>query len=285
MMKSNDYNSDLSKIPVGPIGSGSKINIVSIAFTDYSFTRDSGNNLLFGYLNNLAGPNRQTFGFTAMKNAITALKNKGGKVKISFGGATFSMSRQVTSQATGETFVQNACAAIKAYGLDGADFDIEDGGTAATLAVYVLRRMREVLGTGYIISLTIPAKGYLYEPYRSIVKGALTYVDYVTLMAFDTYYQSYNPYNDFTSFGSQIGIANKKMSWGVMPGCHDAPKEFTSVEDAKNFAKYVKTNGMAGAMIWSANRDTNHRTNASACLYQTGQPDGTYASTMAAALV
>lgn len=285
MQRLSDYSSDLSQIPVSAVGSGSKINIISIAFCDYSFSRDSSNNLLFGYVNSLASPTGQPFGFSALKSAVNAIHSKGGKVKISFGGATFSMSQQVTSQSSAETFVANTAAAVKAYTLDGVDFDIEDGSTSSSLIIYTLRRLREVLGSGYIISLTVPAMAYNYEPYRSVLQQSVQYLDYVTIMAFDVYWSGYSPTNDFSTMTAQVGVPTNKISWGVMPGCHDAPNEFTSVDDAKTFARYVKSNGMAGMMIWSTNRDTNHRTGMTSCLYQTGQPDSTYANAMAGALI
>jgi GH18 family chitinase len=61
-----------------------------------------------------------------------------------------------------------------------------------------------------------------------------------------------------------------------MPGRHDAPNEFTSLEDSKKAAEYVVSSGMAGVMLWSLNRDTNHRTGASGTVFETGMEDGSY---------
>jgi chitinase len=284
MGKVNDYASDLSKIPMSAAGSGSKINIITIAFCDYSYFKDSNNNLLFGYINTLTGPSGQVFGLADLKAAVNAIHAKGGLVKVSFGGATFSMSGVITNQAAAETFVSNTATAVRAVGLDGVDFDIEDSATSSTLIIYTLRRLREVLGSGYIISLTVPALSYYHEPYKTTLQQGVQYVDYVSVMAFDVYWTGYDPHIDFNDMSTTVGVPKKKISWGVMPGCHDAANELTSLDDAKSFAKYVKANGMAGLMIWSANRDTDHRTGVSGCLYQTGKPDGSYANTMAAEL-
>ena len=54
-------------------------------------------------------------------------------------------------------------------------------------------------------------------------------------------------------------MPREKIVWGIMPGGHDDPNEYTSLDDAVSAAEYVRDTGMAGVMVWDVNRDTDHR--------------------------
>lgn len=271
----SDYGSQLENIPVGN-GDG-KINVVSIAFGDYSFGKDNQGNITIGYLDGLMSAQE-------LQQAVDKIHRNGGKVKLSLGGATFSMSTVVKSQADAETLAQNIAAVCKQDGLDGIDFDIEDAGTSADLQLYVYRRCRELLGPNALISYTFPAQGEMYEPYATVIKNGAQYFSAVNVMCYDYYWTGYNPLDEFARLES-MGVPASKIVWGVMPGHADDPKEYVTVQNAIQIANCVKTN-FGGLMMWTINRDTNHRTgcNGQDNVYETGQPDGTYVNAISTTL-
>ena len=142
--------------------------------------------------------------------------------------------------------------------------------------------MREYLPKGMILSYTIPATGENLSPWKEVLPAIKDTVDFFNVMAYDVYDASYNARNDFAAF-VELGIPLSKMVWGIMPGAHDCPTEYTNLTMALDAASYVRDNGMAGVMIWDVNRDTDHRSRPGA-LYQTGQPDGTFMMAVAAEL-
>ena len=117
----------------------------------------------------------------------------------------------------------------------------------------------------------------LINPYRSVIKQRHEQLDAINIMAYDYYWQGYDPLNDFAELIS-LGVPKDKIVWGIMPGRHDAMSEYTTVDDAVKTAKYVMENGLGGVMYWDVNRDTNHRSapGKTSELFQTMQPDGTY---------
>ena len=68
-----------------------------------------------------------------------------------------------------------------------------------------------------------------------------------------------------------------QILWGFYIGCYH---ENIHVEEAMAYAEKAKSSGLAGVMVWSINKDTNHRFEHpydGACSpTQTGLPDGTY---------
>lgn len=274
MTKPNDYASDLSKIPVSSIPVKGAANVVSIAFGDYSYSRDSSNSILIGYLNQQVMKNGQIFGAKELRSAVNCLKLNGGKVKLSVGGATFSMSSYIKSLPDADKFVHNTLEAISFYNLDGIDFDIEDGACSSELQSYVIQRLKNLM-PNIIISYTLPGTAENHEPYRSVIINSHSSIDFFNVMAYDVYWPGYNPIDNFDSI-SNLGVPKNKLVWGIMPGRHDAPNEFTSLQDAAVSAEYVLSHNMAGVMFWTFNRDTNHRTGGSGTIFETGMEDGSY---------
>lgn len=281
MDRTSDYASSFSKVAYGSIGSGSNLNIVDLSFSDYTFGRDSQGRLTIGYINYQTAPDGSTYTVDKLKADIQAVHSKGGIVKLSFGGATFSMSRVITSYSSADNFVSNVVEVVSQDNLDGVDFDVEDGSTSSDLQVYMLTKLRSALPSNKSISYTMPATAQNNYPYKDVLQQAGKYLTAVNVMCYDVYWSGYNPLTDFQQIAA-LGVPMNKIVWGVMPGCHDAPNEYTSVDDAKSIAQQVKDHGMAGAMMWDINRDTNHRST-SGCINETGQPDGTYTNIFASA--
>lgn len=274
MTKPNDYLSELAKVPVSPYPAIGAVNVVGISFGDYSYKRDSQNVISIGYINSQVMSNGQVFSPDELRSAIRLLKENGAKVKLSFGGATFSMSSQVKSIPDAEDFIHSTVQAVSQFELDGLDFDIEDGACSSELQSHVISRLKNIL-PNILISYTFPGMAESHEPYRSVISNTHHYLDFLNVMAYDAYWSGYNPIDNFNNICS-LGVPRCKLVWGIMPGRHDAPNEFTSLEDARKAAEYVVNSGMAGVMLWSLNRDTNHRTGASETVFETGLEDGSY---------
>ena len=117
-------------------------------------------------------------------------------------------------------------------------------------------------------------------PYKTVITDGHKYLTSLTIMAFDAYWDQYDPKVDFQNCLS-YGVPKEKLVWGLMPGQHDAPKEFTNLTAAKDIAEYVKDQQFGGVMVWDMNRDTDHRTSRQGDLFQTGKPDGTFVNLMA----
>mmetsp|Transcript_18680 Transcript_18680/g.33800 ORF Transcript_18680/g.33800 Transcript_18680/m.33800 type:complete len:322 (-) Transcript_18680:46-1011(-) len=281
MDRTTDYASSFSKIAYGSIGSGAHLNIVDLSFADYTFGRDSQNRITIGYINQQTAPDGSIYDVDKLKADIDSVHSKGGLVKLSFGGATFSMSRAITSTSAADSFVANVVAVVAQDNFDGVDFDVEDGSTPADLQVYMFNKLRGSLPSNKSISYTIPATSENNLPYKQVLQQAGWGFSAVNVMAYDVYWSGYNAIADFQEIAA-LGIPMNKIVWGVMPGCHDAPNEFTSVDDARTIAQEVLSNGLKGAMIWDVNRDTNHRS-VTGCLYETNQPDATYTNIFASA--
>mmetsp|Transcript_18681 Transcript_18681/g.33801 ORF Transcript_18681/g.33801 Transcript_18681/m.33801 type:complete len:324 (-) Transcript_18681:182-1153(-) len=281
MDKTTDYASSFSKIIYGAVGSGAHLNVVDLSFGDYTFGRDSENRITIGAINDQTAPDGHSYNVDKLKADINAVHSKGGIVKLSFGGADISMSHAITSNSAADKFVEEVVAVVAQNDFDGVDFDVEDGKPSAELQVYLFNKLRASLPSHKTISYTIPALAEKDEPYKEVLEQAGKSFSAVNVMAFDVYWSGYNAIADFKTFVS-LGIPMNKIVWGIMPGCSDDPNEFTSVDTAKKIAQEVLSNGLKGAMFWSLNRDTNHRSQRG-CLYETNQPDATYTNIFASA--
>lgn len=285
MTNESDYGSQITKLDVCSPGSGSGINIVDIAFGDYRLEKMPDGKWSLGYVNEQVKADGQIFTPYDLRAAVDYIHDRGGKVKISFGGATFSMDHVIKTLEDADLFARNLKELIDQTKLDGVDFDVEDGITSANIQIELLRKCRSYLGPGALISLTIPALAELHEPYASVVSAGHQYLSAINIMAYDVYWQGYDAKSELESIVS-MGIPRSKIVWGIMPGKQDDPDVQTSVDDAKNIAQYVKEKGFGGVMIWDVNRDTDHRTGYSpgSNLQETGLPDGTYVNAVSAIL-
>jgi len=286
MPHTSDFSSSLKGIPVSKVGSSTGVNIVDIAFGDYTFGRDSKGRITIGFLNSQQASDGSSYDVDDLIADVNSIHSRGGKVKLSFGGATFSMGWHIQSSQEATAFAQNVSEAVKQFGLDGIDFDVEDGNPSASIQLDVYKACRSYLGSSKLMSYTIPATIEPYDPWHTVLSQGHSYFDAVNVMAYDVGWSGYNFTRDDLETLEALGVPPSKVVYGVMPGAHDVSSEYTSVQDAQNIAKYVKSNGLAGVMLWDVNRDTNHRTGYSpgSNLYETGQPDGTYINAVSSSL-
>jgi len=252
-----DYCAEMKDVPASPVGSTSGANIINIAFADYT---GGFNGIECNISNVVAG--------------IEAVHKAGGRVKVAFGGALYSMSLAINDQATAEQFCDSVAQMRDEYHIDGIDLDIEDGGTSAQLQIHVLKSCREKLGPDFLITYTLPALSSNVEPWMGTIRDGGQFLDYINVMAYDVYWTGYDYVMDIEALEA-IGIAKSKIVLGIMPGHHDAGNEYTSIEDAQTAALFAKEQGLGGVMTWDINRDCDQRMNYAPGqdnLYQTGQP-------------
>jgi chitinase len=277
MTSPQDYASHFVELEYGPPGSG-HLNVVNIAFADYTFTRDRHDQLNIGFINSQVARDGLPYTQDRLSRDIASVHSQGGKVKLSFGGATFPMHRAVSAVAD---FTSKAVEAVHQFGLDGLDIDIEDRDTSADSQIDVFTRLRAAL-PDKLISYTVPAVAHKVPMYHQVLMTAGSTLSSLNVMAYDVYWSDYQPLVDFQAFVA-LGIPMSRIVWGVMPGFSDCPSEFTSVDDARHIAGLVKAHGLGGVMMWSLNRDTNHRATQTR-QSQTGLPDATFTQVFASAL-
>merc|ERR1712180_506268 len=245
----DDFAAKLEDVPASPVGASSGVNIIDLSFGDYS-----------PGLGGLEAPEE------IIRAGIEAIHAAGGLVKIAYGGALYSMSQYIQSVDDAKTFCKGLKETFDEYGVDGLDLDIEDGGTSAEIQAAVIKECRKELG-------------------EEALQSTADVLDAVNVMAYDIYWTGYNFEMDIAGL-NDAGMTNDKIVWGLMPGHHDAGNEYTSLEDARAAARYVKESGLAGLMTWSLNRDTDRRSkgNGGDNLCQTGQPDATFVNALSQAL-
>jgi hypothetical protein len=271
-----DYAASVSTIPISPPLAGNSARRVGIAFADYGFSTDSEGSLLIRYLNEQVTSNWSTFGFDRLSSSISSVNNRGGRASITFGGAIFSWKSSITTSAQASTFSSNVVTLASAHGIDSVEFSHVDPGASPTIFKNFVDGIK-TLSPSIEITYTIPGKSPFLSPWRDALTDNKDNLSFVQIMAYDTYSLFYTLQTDIDELVN-LGIAKSKIIIGILPGCHDEPFNFTSADDISNIASLVKRQGLAGIFMWSCNRDTNHRSSDSSCLFQTGLPDAFFLS-------
>merc|ERR1719391_615312 len=175
-----DFASFLRDVPAAPKGSCSGANYVTIAFGDFS-----GGFKGIGYqgeFNNM----------TILTEGIKAIHDKGGKVKMAYGGAMYDMSLFIHNKNDADSFADSVKGLKENYGLDGIDLDFESGGAAANLQIHLIASLRERCGPDFHITYTIPALTYSIEPWKTVIVRSKQNLDAVNIMSYDYYWSGYN---------------------------------------------------------------------------------------------
>jgi len=265
----NDFAALLEGAPASPVGSCRGVNLVNIAFGDYS--------------GGVAGHEATE---QIVREGIEAIHEKGGFVKIALGGAKYSMGLHVSSVEQATEFAEAMAATAEDIGLDGMDLDVEDSGTGAEVQIALIKETRRVLGPDFHITYTIPALTAQIEPWRSTIAGCVEELDSVNVMGYDVYWTGWDIEQDLELLVG-LGVPLDKVVYGVMPGHHDAGNEYTSIQDAVEAAQFVLERGLGGIMTWDINRDCRGRLghpDGEDSLYQTGQGDAAYLDSISSAI-
>ncbi len=216
---------------------------------------------------------------TAWQEEIAKIRNAGGDVKISFGGASGIELAQACS--TSAQVAAEYDAVVKAYGLKYADFDIE--GAAVADPASIARRSQALktlqnANPGLKISLTLPVlPSGLDANGLNVVqaaKDAGVNLDLVNIMAMD-YYQGAGDQGAKaisaakatqaqlkSLYGLSDAAAWKKVGVTPMIGVNDSQNEIFYQKDARALVAFAKTVHLGMLSFWEAGRDANACTGA-----------------------
>lgn len=216
------------------------------------------------------------------KTVVDFIHSQNGRVKISYGGASYAGPNYFISQTAGwpnniPDLVAGVVDVVNSYGFDGVDFDIEDvlpsGSTAQQFADELfsfLSQMRQAL-PDKIISLTIPGQGWgTYWQYLAQSVSAAKTVNCISFMEYDiwvgagslseqiqadlvTYEASPNT-SPAPNYSPGWGIPASMIQLGLMPG-YDDTWQFLTISDAETLTDYAVKTGLFGVMTWDLDRD------------------------------
>jgi hypothetical protein len=209
---------------------------------------------------------------------ITKIRNAGGDVKISFGGASGVELAQACSSVSALTAEYQAV--INAYSLKYIDFDIEGAGVAEPASIALRNQAMKALqaaNPNLRISLTLPVlpEG-LDANGLNVVRSARdagVNLDSVNVMAMD-YYRA-GDYGDFavqaanSTFNQLKALYPAKTDaqlWkmvGVTPmlGVNDDGRIYNQ-DDARQLVAFAKTKHLGMLAFWEVTRDRNACTGA-----------------------
>ena len=210
---------------------------------------------------------------------ISAFKDTGGKVIVSFGGASGS---ELADNCTDEAaLLAGYKKVIDRYGIDRIDFDIEGAAVANATAnqrrAKVLAKLQQeyaAAGRPVAISLTVPVMpdGMDVNGRRTVSEFAAAGVTLaaVNVMAMD-YGQSYTDMGTHAITAAQGTVTQLKAiptyaaltdaqvyaMVGITPmiGQNDVPSEIFSLADAGKVATFAKDNGVGMLAWWEMTRD------------------------------
>lgn len=208
------------------------------------------------------------------KEEIAKIRNAGGDVKVSFGGASGIELAQACSTASATAAEYDAV--VKTYGLKYIDMDIEGAAVADPASI---QRRAQALATvqrnnsGLKISLTLPVlpSGLTQDGVNLVTatKNAGVNIDMVNVMAMD-YYQG--PADQGAKaiaaaratqaqvksiFGLADAAAWKKVGVTPMIGVNDSQNEIFLQKDARALVNFAKTVHLGMLSFWEQGRDAN----------------------------
>jgi hypothetical protein len=217
---------------------------------------------------NAFDPRSKPFG-----DQINALRQAGGDVKVSFGGATgVELAQACTDVKTLQAEYQ---AVVSAYNLKYIDLDIE--GAAVADPTTIARRSTALAALqkanpGLKISLTLPVlpEGLTSDGLNVVrsAKNAGVDVDLVNIMAMD-YGRATQDYGDLaieavkstkdqikSIYGNSDAAAFKRVGVTPMLGKNDDNGTFGQ-GDARDLVDFANANHVGFMSFWEANRDKN----------------------------
>jgi GH18 family chitinase len=265
---------------------------LDIAFAAYVFTGDVLNGVQFS--------------IDDVETVVDFVRSHGGKVKISFGGASYAppyAPYYFISQTVGwpdniDSLAAGVISVVNTYNFDGVDFDIEDqqpsSSTAQQFASQLISFLQAVRAglPDKIISITIPGQGWgQYWQYLAQDAAAIPgLIDYINFMEYDIWINSSGTYSqqiaaDILTYQSPPdtspppnwspgwGIPVALIQMGLMPGDDDLQHDLT-LDAAEGLAQTAVNQGLYGVMTWDIDRDAgtdpNPPTNASPYAFSSG---------------
>ncbi len=212
-------------------------------------------------------------GSDAVAAQIGKLRDKGGDVRVSFGGA--SGSELGTTCSSADALAAAYGKVVDTYKLTKVDFDIEGGALPNTAAN--TRRAQAIAKlqqshSGLDVSFTLPVmpEGLTQDGVNllSNAKSNGVKISAVNIMAMD-YGASYN--GDMGGYATQAATATQAQiksvlglsdsaAWKAvavtpMIGVNDVSTEVFKVDDATQLVDFAKSKGLGWLSMWSATRD------------------------------
>ncbi|MBQ0848815.1 cellulose binding domain-containing protein [Streptomyces sp. BH-SS-21] len=212
-------------------------------------------------------------GGDAVAAQIGALRDKGGDVRVSFGGA--SGSELALNCSSADALAAAYGKAVDAYDLTKVDFDVEGGAlpnTAANTrraqAIAKLQAQHPDLDVSF--TLPVMPEGLTQDGVSLLAdaKANGVGIDTVNIMAMD-YGPAYS--DDMGTYAEQAATATQAQIKGVlglsdsaawkavavtpMIGVNDVASEVFKVEDATQLVAFAESKGLGWLSLWSATRD------------------------------
>ncbi|MEW2567605.1 cellulose binding domain-containing protein [Streptomyces sp. NPDC047070] len=212
-------------------------------------------------------------GGDAVAAQIGALRDKGGDVRVSFGGA--SGSELALNCSSADALAAAYGKAVDAYDLTKVDFDVEGGAlpnTAANTrraqAIAKLQAQHPDLDVSF--TLPVMPEGLTQDGVSLLAdaKSNGVGIDTVNIMAMD-YGPAYS--DDMGTYAEQAATATQAQIKGVlglseaaawkavavtpMIGVNDVASEVFKVEDATQLVAFAESKGLGWLSLWSATRD------------------------------
>lgn len=210
---------------------------------------------------------------------IAKIRNAGGDVKVSFGGASgIELAQACTTVAT---LAAEYDAVVKAYHLAYIDLDIEGAATADPTSIQRRSQALAIVARnnpGLKISLTLPVlpTGLTADGVNVVTaaRNAGVTVDMVNVMAMDYYQGAADQGKKAIAaaratqaqvksiFGLSDAAAWKKVGVTPMLGVNDSQNEIFYQEDARELVAFAKTVHLGMLSFWEQGRDANACTGA-----------------------
>ena len=108
-------------------------------------------------------------------------------------------------RADAETFAVSVKELKDVHGLDGIDLDVESSGASADIQVHLIKSVRERCGSDFHLTYTIPALTESIEPWHSVIKDSIEYMDAINIMAYDVYWEGYDWKMDVSAL-EELGV-------------------------------------------------------------------------------
>ena len=260
-----NYMSNMSNIPITPLGSSHGVNVVNVAFADNAKQETCGTECITSGLN--MNPDHFVAG-------VKEIQAKGGFVKLALGGEVYGNPGDYLTLAEIPYLTQRIQRVVDKYDLDGVDLvHVRAPGYISQIQIdresLVIQSLRELMPSK-LISFTYP--GYLTfvpGPVDKILENTHIYLDYIT---------PHGANLEGILALKDLGVPKEKIVWGIwnVKDCY--------LEKLVESTKFVRSELYGGVSSWSINSDTAQRNNypyGECNEYQTGHEDGTYFNNIA----
>lgn len=234
--------------------------VIDIAFCSFDLVKEDP-------LNGLEFSEVPFLNESTLNTVVSKVHDKGGFVKLSFGGPLYLISDALTEKGP-ISLAADIANIIKSYNLKGVDLNIEDTNLDSENMIKFLESLRIDLGIAHVITLTVPGQNWSMQPW--LTEG-LDFIDAITFMEYDIWVPSDSSYvsqikEDTAVYINEWNIPRDKIQLGLMPG-QDNNGHVLSIEDAEDLAEFVLNERLFGVSIWDFNRDFQEGTGEGAFTY------------------